>query len=57
MNDDFSSDASIIDRKNYINDADWSKLQEFIQDKNPPFLVLSREKAISNYKLLESLSN
>jgi hypothetical protein len=45
MNEDFSEHASIIDRNDFIDPIFWDKIQEFIKDKNPPFLILSKEKA------------
>jgi len=56
MSNDLSN-TSTLDRSNYISDTDWDYLQEFIKDKNPPFLVLSKEKIEKNYKELDSLSH
>lgn len=55
MNEDFSEHASIIDRNDFIDPIFWDKIQEFIKDKNPPFLILSKEKAWENYKILKWL--
>lgn len=56
MSNDISN-TSTLDRSNYISDKDWDFIQEFIKDKNPPFLILSREKVENNYRELESLSH
>lgn len=48
--------TSIIERSDYINDSEWNKLQDFIKDKNPPCLVLFKDRAEKNYKKLKSLS-
>jgi ornithine decarboxylase len=42
-------------RENYINNQDWSRLQDFISDKETPFLVLFKNKAKNNYKFLKKL--
>lgn len=44
-----------VNRKDYVSDADWKKLQEFIDWKETPFLVLFKDKVRKNYDLLKSL--
>jgi len=57
MDEDFSVNASIIERQDYISDTNWNTLQDFVQDKTLPALILFKEKAEENYKRLASLSN
>ncbi len=42
-------------REKYINNQDWYKLQNFISDKETPFLILFKDKARNNYQLLKEL--
>lgn len=44
-----------ISRKDYLNDTEWKKLNEFIKDKGSPFLVLFKDKVKTNYDLLKWL--
>jgi ornithine decarboxylase len=55
MNEYAITDSSVIKKEDYITEKDWDKLQSFIKDKNPPFLVLFKDKARENYKALKSL--
>ena len=54
MDEDFSSNSSIIKKEDYITNDDWNFLQDFIKDKETPYLVLSKKKAEDNYNRLKS---
>lgn len=54
MDEDFSSNSSIIKKEDYITNNDWNFLQDFIKDKETPYLILSKKKAEDNYNRLKS---
>jgi ornithine decarboxylase len=46
--------SSIVNKKDYINESDWKKLQNFIEDKDTSFLVLFKDRVKNNYDILKS---